>query len=248
MKRVFDPSELEFIDREQPVSPAFENELRHLEEINRYFGSHRLIRKFLSAWLNPGRCYRVLDLCTSSGDIPRIMVDWARKAGVILRIDAVDSNESALEIARRLSAGYPEIQYVRGDARSFETSETYDLVCCSLSLHHFTDDDALRVLRRCRLLSHRFAVVADLERSLATSLGVRLLTTFLYREPYTRADALISARHAFTYRELHDMADAAGWLNFGHARFLFARQAIWLDTRDAGDIPLTDEVALPCPT
>jgi SAM-dependent methyltransferase len=248
MKRVFDPNELEFIDREQPVTPAFENELRHLEEINRYFGSHRLIRKFLSAWLNPGRCYRVLDLCTSSGDIPRVMVEWARKAGITLRIDAVDANESALEIARRLSADYPEIRYIRGDARTFETDETYDFACCSLSLHHFADDDALRVLRRCRLLTNRFALVADLERSLLTSLGVRLLTTFLYREPNTRADALTSARHAFTYRELHALADAAGWLNFGHARFLCARQAIWLDGRDAGDIPLADDVALPCPT
>ena len=87
MKRVFDPNELEFIDREQPATPAFENELRHLEEINRYFGSHRLIRKFLSAWLNPGRCYRVLDLCTSSGDIPRVMVEWARRADITLRIE-----------------------------------------------------------------------------------------------------------------------------------------------------------------
>ncbi len=248
MKRVFDPSELEFIDREQPVTPAFENELRHLEEINRYFGSHRLIRKFLQAWLNPGRCYRVLDLCTSSGDIPRVMVDWARRNDITLRIDAVDANASALEVARGLSASYPEIRYLRGDVRTFESDATYDLVCCSLSLHHFGDDDALRVLRRCRQLSHRFAVVADLERSVATSIGVRLLTSFLYREPHTRADALVSARRAFSFRELRALADAAGWQNFGHARFLCARQAIWLDGRDAGDIPLADDVALPCPT
>lgn len=248
MKRVFDPSELEFIEREQPVTPAFENELRHLEEINRYFGSHRLIRKFLQAWLNPGRCYRVLDLCTSSGDIPRVMVDWARQNEITLRIDAVEANASALEVARGLSATYPEIRYLRGDVRTFESDVTYDLVCCSLSLHHFGDEDALRVLRRCRQLSHRFAVVADLERSVATSIGVRLLTGFLYREPHTRADALISARRAFSYRELRALADAAGWQNFGHARFLCARQAIWLDGRDAGDIPLADDVALPCPT
>jgi hypothetical protein len=38
----------------------------------------------------------------------------------------------------------------------------------------------------------------------------------------------------------------AGWSDFGHARFLFCRQAVWLDARTGGDIPLAD--ALPCPT
>ena len=47
------------------------------------------------------------------------------------------------------------------------------------------------------------------------------------------------------------LAEAANWENFGHARFLFCRQAIWLDGRDAGDIPIADaavDEGLPCPT
>lgn len=248
MKRVFDSQEPEFLDRPQPVTPEFERELRDLEEINRRFGSHRLVRKFLAAWLNPGRCYRVLDLCTGAGDIPRMMVEWARAASVTLRIDAVDAHESALEVARRAGGAYPEIRFLRGDARTFEPDETYDLVTCSLALHHFSDEDAVLLLKRCRAHSHRFTLVADLERSLATSLGISLLSTILYRQLQTRADALISARRAFSYREFHALAQTAGWPNFGHGRFLCARQALWLDGLDAGDIPLADEVALPCPT
>ncbi len=248
MKRVFDPSEPEFLDRPQPVTPAFESELRNLVGINRRFGSHRLVRRFLAAWLNPGRCYRVLDLCTGAGDIPRLMVDWARAADITLRLDAVDASDAALEVARRASAAHPEINFLRGDARTFESADSYDLVTCSLALHHFCDEDADTVLRRCRHLTHRFALVADLERSLATSLGVRLLTTLFYREPQTRADGIMSAQRAFSFSELRALADAAGWQNFGHARFLCARQAIWLDGRDAGDIPLAADGPLPCPT
>ncbi len=251
MKREFDPDEPELMDRPQPVTSALEADLQNLESLNRHFGSHRLVRKFLEQWLTPGRCYRVLDLCTGAGDIPRMMVDWARTADITLRIDAVDANDSTLEIARSASRDYPEIRFLRDNVLTFESKETYDLVCCSLALHHFSEDDAVRLLRQCRALSHRFALVADLERSIGTLLGIQALTTLIYREPMTRADAIASAHRAFSFREFRALAQSAGWQQFGHCRFLFCRQAIWLDGRDAGDIPEADATVaegLPCPT
>lgn len=250
MKRAFAPLEPELMDRPQPVTPELEAYMRNLVSFNRYFGSYRLMRKFLAQWLAPGRTYRVLDLCTGVGDIPRLMVDWARANGVTLRIDAVDASDSTLELARRGAEAYPEIQHVRGNALSYETRETYDLVTCSLALHHFSDEDAVVLLRRCRNLSHRFVLVSDLERSVAAAWGVRLLTTFVYRLPMTQADANTSIQRAFSFAEFRALAESAGWGNFGHMRFLFCRQAIWLDERTAGDIPAEAAVpeVLPCPT
>lgn len=241
----------ELMDRPQPVSPELEQVMRSLASMNRFFGSHRLIRKFLELWLQPGRCYQVLDLCTGAGDIPRVMCDWARARDITLRIDAVDGSEASIEIARRSSRDYPEVRFQRADALKFETKETYDLVVCSLALHHFSEDDAALLLRRCRDLSHRFVLVSDLERGLLTLLGVQLLTGLLYREAITRSDGITSAHRAFSYREFRALAEAAGWRDFGHARFLFCRQALWLDLRIGGDIPLIDEAVsegLPCPT
>ena len=239
------------MDRSQPVTPALENDLRNLASLNRWFGSHRLLRFFLARWLQPGRSYRVLDLATGVGDLPRVMVDWARARGITLRIDAVDANGSTLQIARAESRGYPEIDYVRGNILTFEGGESYDLVCCSLALHHFSEDEAVVLLRRCHSLSHRFVLVSDLERSAATLAGIQVLTTFIYRDPMTRADALTSARRAFSFPEFRALAEAANWRGFGHARFLFCRQALWLDEQQAGAIPVADESVaegLPCPT
>jgi SAM-dependent methyltransferase len=251
MRRVYDPQEPEIMDRPQPVSPALEACLRNLVSLNRWFGSHRMVRKFLTMWLTPDRCYRVLDLCTGAGDIPRLMVDWARVAGVTLRIDAIDANPSTLEVARRTSKGYPEIQFLCADALKFETNETYDLVTCSLALHHFNEADAVTLLRQCRDLSHRFVLVGDLERTFRALVGVQLLTAFWYRLPMTREDAIMSVHRAFSFAELHALAEAAGWENFGHMRFLFCRQAIWLDERSVGQIPVAEAAVpqvLPCPT
>jgi hypothetical protein len=45
----------------------------------------------------------------------------------------------------------------------------------------------------------------------------------------TRHDAAVSARHAFSFRELRALAVASGWHPSGHRRFFPARQAIWME-------------------
>ena len=228
--REFDPAQPELMDRPQPVSSELEIDLANLVGINRHFGSHRLIRGFLRRWFLPGGNYRVLDLCTASGDIPRLMVDWARAHGVTVRVEAVDYQASTVAIARRLNAGYPEIEFREGDALNIPgEAGAYDFVFCSLALHHFGEDDAVRLLRRCRELARRAVLVADLERSRFAQAGVWLLTALLYREPMTRSDARISVRRAFSHGELADLARRAGWNGLLHARFPIARQAVWVE-------------------
>jgi hypothetical protein len=107
--------------------------------------------------------------------------------------------------------------------------EPSDIVVCSLALHHFSEVDAVTVLKRCRTLSKQFVLVSDLRRGFLATAGVRLLTALLFREPMTRTDARLSAERAFSFDEFRALAERAGWQNFGHARFAFARQALWLE-------------------
>ena len=226
--RDFDPATPELMDRPQPVSLELEVDLENLVRINRNFGSHRLIRWFLRRWLQPGQSYRILDLCTASGDIPRLMIDWARSRRITLQIDAVDFQPSTVEIARRRSTTYPEITFHEGDAREFTGPPgAYDFVFCSLALHHFSEDDAVRVLRRCRELARAGVVVADLERGWLAAAGVWLMTAVLYREPMTKYDARVSVRRAFSYAEFKTLTQRAGWPAFSQARFAIARQTVW---------------------
>jgi len=229
MKRRFDPAELELMDRPQPVSAELESDLRNLRALNRYFGSYRLVRHFLRRWLKHGDQRRVLDLATGSGDIPRLVVDFARNVGARVEVDAVDFQASTLAIARDLSAEYPEVQYHCADVRQFGEEASYDIVFCSLALHHFIERDAVDLLHHCRSLSRANVLVADLRRGWFASIGVDLITRFIFREPMTRHDARVSIARSFSFRELHGLAHAAGWDRFGHRRFLFARQAIWLE-------------------
>jgi len=229
MKRSFDPAVLEMMDRPQPISPELERDLERLRQLNRWFGSHHLVSNFMRRWIIPGRRMRVVDLATGSGDIPRLIVDHARKIGVQIEIDAVDQQAATLEIARRLSGGYPEISYHAANILKWDRPQGYDMALCSLVLHHFSGEDAVKLLRRCRELSKKFVLVSDLRRGLLLQAGVYMLTALIFREPMTRFDARLSADRAFSFVEMRDLAIQAGWKNFARKKFRFARQAVWLE-------------------
>jgi ubiquinone/menaquinone biosynthesis C-methylase UbiE len=217
------------MDRPQPVSNDLEIDLDNIEKLNRLFGSYDLIRHFLRRWIAPGESASLLDLCTASGDIPRSIVDWARTQNSSVRVRAIDFQPSTLSIAQSRSELYPEITYEEADVLHFMPAKRFDIVICSLALHHFAFPDALDLLRRIRRFGRRGVVVADLARSDFGIVGIYLLTSLLVSHPMNKFDARLSMRRAFSFQELAAAAVAAGWSEFGHRRFPVSRQAIWLE-------------------
>lgn len=232
MKRSFDPAVLEMMDRPQQLSAELERDLKYLRQLNHWFGSHRLVMNFMRRWIKPGVRLRIVDLATGSSDIPRLIVDYSKSIGATVQIDAVDRQPATLEVARKLSVDYPEISFVEADILNWQPDEPYDIVLNSLALHHFSEDAAIQLLRRCRELSRSFVLVSDLRRSFFLKSGVYLLTALIFREPMTKFDARMSAARSFSFAEMHDLAQRAGWTNFHHGKFRFARQAVWLEKID----------------
>jgi len=228
VKRKFDPAVPELMDRPQPLTRELERDLANIRSLNRWFGSYRQVRHFLARWLQPNDKARILDVSTGSGDIPRLIVDFARGGNVSVQIDAIDQQAATIEIARRLSNDYPEIEFFCANLFAWKPSEPYDIVLCSLTLHHFSEDDAVRVLQKCREFTREHVLVADLRRSLWLTFGVYLVTTTIYHEAMTKTDARLSAARAFSFAEVRELARRAGWKNFGHRKFPVGRQVIWL--------------------
>ncbi len=229
MAREFTASEPELMDQPDAAPAELEAALRSLRGLNRYFGGHRIVTQFAERWIRPGERVRILDLATGSADIPRLVADYARRVGAVAKIVAVDFQPITIETARRLSADYPEITCECADVLTFEAREPFDVVICSLALHHFSEEDAVRLLRRTRELSRRHVLISDLRRGWFLTVGVNLLTALIFRDRMTQNDGRASARRAFSFRELSALARAAGWENFGAARSRFGRQAIWLE-------------------
>ncbi len=231
--RRFSPDVTELMDRPQPVSGELRRDLHNLERINRLFGGHAMVRRFLPTWFSEGGqgTLEVLDLATGAGDLPRLIVDHARSIARPVAVNAVDFNPATLAISREASRDYREIKFVQGDIRSAPSPRTYDVVLCSLALHHFSEPDAIAVLRAAVLASRRHVLVTDLKRSVLGSLTAWAITALWLREPMTRHDARMSVARAFSAGELRRLAEAAGWKGYGHLSAPYFRQAIWLPAR-----------------
>jgi SAM-dependent methyltransferase len=240
LRRRFNPEEPELMDRPGALDAEWRRDLANLRSLNRYFGSYRIVRWFLRPRWCRGRRTRILDLATGSADVPAMIADDARAQGMDVAIDAVEKHPATLAAAREhLGGRYPEIALHHGDVRSFDRGPGrgggYDLVLCSLALHHFSEDDAVAILQNALAWARAdggSVLVADLERSLWCAAGVYAITATVYREPMTVTDARMSVHAAFTKEELCRLARRAGWgERVRHRRFLVGgRQAIWIDT------------------
>jgi ubiquinone/menaquinone biosynthesis C-methylase UbiE len=117
--------------------------------------------------------------------------------------------------------------FVQADAKQlpFRTRGS-DLVFCSLALHHFSEPDAVRVLREMKRVSRVGAACVDLVRGHVAVFCIWLLTAVIMRDPMTRHDARLSIRRAFTHRELLGLTERAGWTKTVQTKFFWFQQAV----------------------
>ena len=189
MIRRFEESRPEWMDVAEQATPELESDLANLESLNRRFGAHRLVLDYLGPVLARCQPLRVLDLGTGAGDIPRALVECARKVGCPIVVTVVDRQQPTLQIAEKFSPGFPEIRYTRADFLRFAEGDPFDVVLCNLVLHHLEQSDAIRLLRRCRELTKGVALVTDLRRSRLAQAGIFAVTALIYRDAMTKHDA-----------------------------------------------------------
>ncbi len=187
--------------------------LQDIQRTNRHFGGQRLILSYLQQFvpLIPTRPLLLLDVATASADIPRAIVDWARQQRLDVQITALDISEEILALARRDLNGYAEITLARADALALPyPAQAFDIVTCGLALHHFTEPEAIRVLREIARVARAGFIVNDILRAWGAYLGIWLDTRLLSRNRLARHDGPLSVLRAYTLAELRALLIAAG--------------------------------------
>ena len=205
---------MEMMDRPDANRTVLEDDLRNLRIINRYFGGLSALRKAalpLGLKKNPGDTITILDLATGSGDQPLSLVHAFRLAGRSAHVTAVDRNEIMLQSARSYVGNVDEIQFERRNILELPYEDrAYDIVTCSLAIHHFTKENGIRLLREMDRLSSIGFVVNDLSRSFVGAVSAWVYSRLTTRNPMTRYDSVLSVLRAYQKDELHAMAAEAG--------------------------------------
>jgi 2-polyprenyl-3-methyl-5-hydroxy-6-metoxy-1,4-benzoquinol methylase len=158
-----------------------------------------------------GRAVRVLDLASGGGDVAIALAKKARRAGLDLRIEGCDISPQAVRFAQAQAAEQGlSTRFFTLDVLDEPMPSGYDIMICSLFLHHLDEADAVGFIRQAAQAAGRLLLVNDLVRDPVGYVLAWSACRVVTRSPVVRHDGPISVAGAFSLAEVRMLAQRAG--------------------------------------
>ncbi|HTL53646.1 MAG TPA: methyltransferase domain-containing protein [Planctomycetota bacterium] len=212
----------ELMDAPELDDAEHELALRGLIRINAFTDAVGLIwspvRRFIRTAMRsaeragqPPPALRLLDLASGAGDVTTAIAYRASQANYNLAVSGCDLSPCAVRFAQLEAERYHlPVVYSERNVLSEPLPAGFDIITCSLFLHHLDESDAVKLLAAMKAAGPRLIVLQDLCRSrwgyLLATWGTKLLT----RSKVVHVDAGLSVEGAFTRGEMQALADEAG--------------------------------------
>lgn len=188
--------------------------LASMGRVNRISFTARVIWRGLADLLDLSstRRYRVLDIACGGGDLALRLNHIARRRGIALQADGCDVSPTSVAFASDAARrnGIAGARFFQLDALRDALPPDYDVLMCTLFLHHLEETDVVSLLNRMAASARRAVLVDDLVRTrfgyVLAWAGGRLLT----RSPIIHTDGPLSVRAAFGLDEFRGLAARAG--------------------------------------
>lgn len=206
--------ELDALDDLELDDQSLDRTFAELAQINFWLGGHRTtihgLRLALQKLQPPGDGpVRVVDAGCGSGDGLRALARWARKQRLPLELLGVERNARVLDLARRLSADYPEITYHQLDVFSEAFMALRPrVVVASLFCHHFDTRTVEDWLTQLMGRTGVAVVINDLQRHWAAGYAFEQLCRLLRLSDMTKHDGAVSVRRGFRAPELRALLES----------------------------------------
>jgi SAM-dependent methyltransferase len=208
----------ELLDGPLDDAAALAGNLRDLRRVNKWLGGTGLTSRALEALAGSaaeaGAAISLLDVGTGAADIPLTLIETWRRRGRRLEVTAIDERAEVVAAARASDPradATPRLSFAVADGRSLPYPDTsFDVAHASLVLHHLEPADAVALLREMGRVSSRGIIVNDLSRTQLSLAGAWLLAHLATVNRYSRHDAPLSVRRAYTLAEGHALIAAAG--------------------------------------
>ncbi len=199
-KRSTEPETMDDFSMEGEV---LRDALNKIASINRLLGGNKVTLQGIEEILKPysliyDKEITILDVGCGNGDMLRYLADYAAKKGLHFKLVGIDANEFTIGHARKLSQAYANISYSCADIfEDIKKEQKYDIILCTLTLHHFSDEDIEKLMHGFNSIARRGIVVNDLHRSLI-AYYLFLAICFVFKlNKMSRDDGLISIKRGF---------------------------------------------------
>lgn len=138
----------------------------------------------------------MLDIGAGSGDVNRLLLRWARRQNIDLRITLVDINPETCAVAAAYYQAEPRVRVEQGDI--FHIPPQYaDIVTASLVVHHFPTAELPAIFAAMLRAARIGVVVNDLHRHPIAWAFIWAATRLLSRNRMIQHDGPLSVRRGF---------------------------------------------------
>lgn len=180
--------------------------LDKIAKINQLLGGNQLTLRGvqnLVATIPKHEEISIIDVGCGNGDMLRTLADYGIKNQLNFKLTGIDANAFTINHARELSITYPNIKYRCEDVFGQDFAALkYDIVLCTLTLHHFKDDEIMVLMSVFNANSRVGIVINDLQRS-AVAYRLFQALCFIFRlNAMSRDDGLVSILRGFKKNEL----------------------------------------------
>lgn len=192
--------------------------LDKIAKINQLLGGNQLtlrgVEKLIGR-ISKTTTISIVDVGCGNGDMLRNLADYGLKNNLDFQLIGIDANNFTVNHAQQLSRNYPNISYRCEDIFDENFAKLkYDIVLCTLTLHHFKDNEIFQLLKVFNTNSNIGIVINDLQRS---AIAYRLFQAlcFVFRlNDMSREDGLISILRGFKKIELIDFSEKLKFSNY----------------------------------
>jgi 2-polyprenyl-3-methyl-5-hydroxy-6-metoxy-1,4-benzoquinol methylase len=192
--------------------------LDKIAHINQLLGGNKLTLhglKILLKKTDTGQTITIADIGCGNGDMLRMLAKYGRKNNLHFRLIGVDANAFTINYAKTLSNDFENIKYQCVDIFSQDFANiSYDIVLCTLTLHHFSKDEILNIMTTFNNTATTGIIINDLHRSKLAYRLFEMVCTVFNLNKMSREDGLVSILRGFKKKELEDFSKKLNLKNY----------------------------------
>ena len=192
--------------------------LDKIAKINQLLGGNQLTLRGvqqLTGRISKSNQITIVDVGCGNGDMLRTLADYGNNNNLNFKLIGIDANNFTVNHAQHLSKNYPNISYQCEDIFDQSFAELkYDIVLCTLTLHHFKKDEIIDLLTIFNANSKVGIVINDLHRNIVAYRLFQALCFVFRLNDMSREDGLISILRGFKKEELVRFSEKLNFINY----------------------------------
>lgn len=190
---------------------VLEEALIKIAKINQFLGGNKLTLQGLKVLLEKSDTFNeitIVDIGCGNGDMLRYIANYGIKRNYNFKLIGVDANKFTIKCAENLSKDYKNITYNCIDIFNEQFKKlNYDIVLSTLTLHHFKNEEILKLMGIFNQNSTIGIVVNDLQRSKIAYQLFRLICFVFRLNKMSKEDGLVSILRGFKKQDFIDFSN-----------------------------------------